>query len=281
MMKKPAAFFLALLVAGVAHSSRDEQRVLDLAHHKETTLSQLVPAFKNHRIILVGEHHSDLEHHAAQLRVIQALKNAGVKIVIGLEMFRSDSQEALDRWVAGQISTEEFENIYYDNWNFSWTAYAPIFYYAREQGIPMVGLNTSPEITRQVAELGFASLTDEQRGKLPAVTCRVDEEYMKFIHKAFEAHGHGNSMNFVHFCEAQMVWDTIMAVNAIDYLTRTPGSVMIILTGTGHARKGAVPRQIRERSDYSSLVLLPEVPGSIDTETVDQSDADYLLLGLE
>jgi hypothetical protein len=56
---------------------------------------------------------------------------------------------------------------------------------------------------------------------------------------------------------------------------------MIILTGTGHARKGAVPRQILERSDYSSLVLLPEVPGSIDTETVDQSDADYLLLGVK
>ena len=56
---------------------------------------------------------------------------------------------------------------------------------------------------------------------------------------------------------------------------------MIILTGTGHARKSAIPHQIRERSDFSGLVLLPEVPGSIDTEKVDQSDADYLLLALE
>jgi uncharacterized iron-regulated protein len=281
MMKKLAALLLALLVAGVAHSSTDAQRVLDLARHKETTLSQLVPEFKHHRIILVGEHHADPAHHAAQLRVIQALKNAGVKIAIGLEMFRSDSQEALDRWVAGQISGEEFERIYYDNWNFSWPAYAPIFYYAREQAIPMVGLNTTPGITRQVAEQGFDSLTDQQRGKLTGVTCRVDEEYMKFIHKAFEAHDHGNIMNFVHFCEAQMVWDTIMAVNAIDYLKKNTDCVMIILTGTGHARKGAILRQIRERSDYSGVVLLPEVPGSIDAETVDQSDADYLLLGVE
>ena len=77
MLKKLAAFFLALLAAGVVHSSRDEQRVLDLARRKETTLSQLIPELKNHRIILVGEHHTDLEHHAAQLRVIQALSSPG------------------------------------------------------------------------------------------------------------------------------------------------------------------------------------------------------------
>lgn len=281
MMKQFAALFLAFFVVGVAHSARDEQRMLDLAGRKETTLSQLVPKLKNYRVILVGEHHTDLEHHAAQLRVIQALKNAGLNVVIGLEMFRSDSQEALDRWVAGEISSEAFEEIYYDNWSFSWPAYAPIFYYARERRIPMIGLNTSPEITRQVAKQGFASLTDEQRGKLSDVTCRVDEEYMNFIRNAFGAHGHGSISDFVYFCEAQMVWDTIMAVNTIEYLKKNPDSVVVILTGTGHARKGAIPRQIRERSDYSTVVLLPNVAGSIDTDTVDQSDADYLLLGLE
>jgi hypothetical protein len=57
--------------------------------------------------------------------------------------------------------------------------------------------------------------------------------------------------------------------------------VVVILTGVGHARKGAVPRQIHLRSPVPTTVLLPEVPGSIDPQTVDSEDADFLLLGVK
>jgi len=54
---------------------------------------------------------------------------------------------------------------------------------------------------------------------------------------------------------------------------------VVILTGVGHAQKGAVPRQIRLRSPVPVAVFLPEVPGSIDPKTVDLQDADFLLMG--
>lgn len=254
-----------------------DHRLYDLQNRKEKLMSEVISELKKSRVILVGEHHTSIDHHFGQLNVIQSLKEAGVQVAIGLEMFRDDSQQALDQWVAGSISEEQFEAIYYDNWNYPWPVYRMIFDYARQEKIPMIGLNVPREITRQVSQGGFNSLSEEQRGKLKDVSCRVDKEYMDYIKRAFGGHAHGQ-INFTYFCEAQMVWDTAMAVNTLDYLKKEPDSVVVLLAGAGHVRKGAVPRQIRDRSDVPHAVILPRIAGIIDKETISIKDADYIML---
>ena len=101
---------------------------------------------------------------------------------------------------------------------------------------------------------------------------------MDYIKDAFGAHGHGN-MNFNYFCEAQLVWDSVMAVNALDYIRKHPDALVVILTGTGHARKGAIPRQISKRANIPHAIILPEVEGSIDPDAATLEDTDYILLG--
>ena len=254
-------------------------RIYDLQNNKEMLMSDVIPALRQNRIVIVGEHHSNISHHAAQVRVIRTLKESGVQVAIGLEMFRSDSQQALDRWVAGSIDEEDFKQIFYENWGYSWENYRVIFDYARKKKIPLIGLNVARDITRQVSRKGFQSLNKDQKGKLSNIACRVDKEYMDYIKKAFGGHGHGQ-LNFTFFCEAQLVWDTVMAINALDYLNKNPNASIIVLTGTGHAQKNAIPRQVRQRSEVALAVILPEVKGVIEPGTVDQSDADYIMLGL-
>ncbi len=269
------AFFSVLGVA----EKHSNPRIYDLNLGRETVISEVLPALKQNRIIIVGEHHSNKSHHIAQVDVIRSLKESGVQVAVGLEMFRSDSQQALNRWVEGEMSEEEFQKIFYDNWSFSWSDYRVIFDYARKEKIPMIGLNVPRDITRQVSKQGFESLDEAQRGKLSDITCRVDKAYMDYIKKAFGTHAHGN-LNFTYFCEAQLVWDNVMAINALEYLNRNPAAVVVVLTGTGHARKNAIPRQIRQRSQAPHAVILPEVKGLIDPETVGKNDADYIMLGL-
>ncbi|CAB1065318.1 hypothetical protein D1BOALGB6SA_10115 [Olavius sp. associated proteobacterium Delta 1] len=254
-------------------------RIYDLQNNKELVISDAISDLKKNRIILVGEHHSNINHHEAQVDVIRTLKESGTQVAIGLEMFRSDSQQTLDRWVAGNIDEKDFLEIFYDNWGYSWENYRVIFDYARKKKIPLIGLNVSRDITRQVSRQGFKSLNKEQKGKLSNIACRVDKEYMDYIKKAFGGHTHGK-LNFTYFCEAQLVWDTVMAINALDYLNKNPNAMVVVLTGTGHAQKNAIPRQIRKRSEVSHAVILPEIKGVIDSETIDQSDADYIMLGL-
>jgi uncharacterized iron-regulated protein len=104
---------------------------------------------------------------------------------------------------------------------------------------------------------------------------------MRTMREVFGAHGHGHG-NFTFFCEAQMVWDTAMAVHTLDYLRGHPDTVIVILTGVGHAHKGAVPRQVAQRAAEPTAVavLLPEIPGRLDRGTTDAEDADYLITNL-
>lgn len=260
-----------------ANEKTVSQRFWDLNSQDERPAGEVVAELKKARLVLVGEHHTNEGHHRAQLAVIRMLHEAGVKVAIGMEMFRRGSQNDLDGWVSGRLGEAAFEKVFYDNWTYSYSFYRPILVYARDNRIPVVGLNVPGDITRQVARMGYQSLSDEQRGHLGEVACRVDKEYMAFIREAFGGHTHGH-LNFVYFCEAQMVWDTVMAVTALDYLSKKPDTAMVILAGTGHVRKQAIPSQIRSRSALPFSVILPEAPGSIDKTTVDGEDADYILL---
>ena len=276
----PIALSIAILF-GVLYSLQAHlaHRIYDLQKNKEMLIPDVISDLKRNRIVIVGEHHSNINHHKAQADIIRMLNESGVQVAVGLEMFRSDSQQALDRWVAGDIGEEDFQRVFYDNWGYSWEDYRVIFDYAKKEKVPLIGLNVPRNITRQVSRQGFQSLNEAQKGKLSNIACRVDKEYMEYIKKAFGGHGHGN-MNFTYFCEAQLVWDTVMAINTLDYLNKNPKAMVVVLTGTGHAQKKAIPRQIRKRSEVAHAVILPEVKGIIDPGTVDHSDADYIMLDL-
>jgi uncharacterized iron-regulated protein len=281
-MKKLILFSILLIIVFSAYALAKKSsvsRIYDIQGGRAAPITEMVPDLSRNRIVIVGEHHNNKSHHEAQLEVIRTFKEAGIEVTAGLEMFRSDSQEALDQWVAGEIGEAEFERIFYDNWGYSWENYRVIFDYARKENVPLIGLNVPREITRQVASQGFKSLSAEQRGKLSNIACRVDKEYMEYIKRAYGGHAHGK-LNFTYFCEAQLVWDEVMAVNTLDYLRKNPTAMVVILTGTGHAQKNAIPRQIKERSDLAHAVILPEVKGFIDPQTIDKSDADYIMLDL-
>ena len=279
MLKLILIMLLAGLMNPTALWAGEGDHLYDLKTSNTVDLSDELPRLLEKRVILAGEHHNNQRHHEIQLRIIQALHEGGAKVAIGLEMFRNESQADLDRWVAGDISESKFKKIYYDNWNFDWTAYRMIFDYARKNKLPMIGLNVSREITQQVAKQGFESLNAEQRGKLSNVTCRVDPEYMAYVRSAFGAHAHGG-LNFTFFCEAQLVWDKVMAIHTLDYLAVNPESIVVVITGTGHAWKKGIPEQIRQRSNLPVAVIMPQTKGLIEPNTVTIKEADYIFLDM-
>jgi len=74
-------------------------------------------------------------------------------------------------------------------------------------------------------------------------------------------------------------WDTALAVHALDWMERHPGRPMAVLSGSIHAWKPAVPRQVRARApEVAQLVLLPVDAGLRSQENVSTGDCDYLLL---
>ncbi|MBM4147035.1 MAG: ChaN family lipoprotein [Nitrospira sp.] len=257
----------------------DATKVFRVSDGKTITFGQMLDDLRKVNIILVGEVHNQEAHHRLQLAIIRALKEVKSPLAIGFEMFTADNQSMLDQWVAGKMSSDAFIKAYYTNWNFPWPLYRDIFLYLRENKIPAVGLNISPEITMKISASGFSSLTKEELAKLPPETgCAVDEKYMKFIRRAYAMHGHGGKQ-FLHFCEAQLIWDQVMARNLIGFLAKNPDKTLVALAGNGHVWKRGIPEQIKNQSEKIRYrVVLPYIPGYIEPGSITAEDADYILM---
>lgn len=230
-------------------------------------------------VILVGELHDNERHHRLQLKTVEGLLDNGLRVAIGLEMFPTEAQEQLDRWVAGSVPLDEFIAFYQKHWSQPWPLYRDIFLYARDKNIPLLALNIPSEISQKVRRSGFSSLTDGELKQLPpGLVCNVDDRYMQFIRKAFAMHTNDDKA-FLNFCEAQLLWDKSMAWYILEHMRKHPGARIVVITGISHAWKMGIPEQIRQLSAGAHYrVLLPEVTGAVEPGTLSTEEADYLLL---
>lgn len=274
-----SVFLVAQALAGTAACADANLRMLDLREGREIALDEAIPLLGGAKLVLVGESHGNTRHHEAQLAVVRGLHESGASVCVGLEMFQQREQRVLDAWVAGSMTEKEMELAFLRNWSAEWPAYRGIFIFCRDRGVPMAGLNVPREITRKVARQGFAALTPEEIGLLPPITCRVDPNYEAFLRGFTGSDGHQGA--FERFCEAQLVWDAGMAAHALNFLKSRPGSVMVVMTGSVHAWKPAMPDQIR-RLDPGAVQfsIIPQIGALGRSEKMNSDDADFLLLGM-
>ena len=253
--------------------------IYEVAEKKYKSVADAVYEMNSSQIIFIGEHHDNPHHHMNQLQIIRELHEVAERpMAIGLEMFASGDQEILDRWIAGKLQQAEFIKVYYRRWGLPWPLYRDIFLYARDHQIPLVGLNVADKVVKKVAQQGYSSLTSKELAQLPpGVTCNVSARYEDFIEKVYSWHGSKKDKSFANFCEAQVLWDTVMAINLLNFHKAKPALQVVVLAGGGHSWKPGIPAQIMERKSLALSVILPESP-KLNRKNVDQSDTDYLWL---
>lgn len=230
------------------------------------------------RVTFVGEKHDNPGHHKTQLEVIKGLHEKGFSLIVGLEMFTARDQKKLEAWAEGSINEKDFALVFKQNWGFDWGLYRDIFLFARNEKIPLIGLNVPREITRKVARGGFQSLNDKDLEALPpGISCDLDQRYMDFIRRLYSFKG-GKDKSFVNFCEAQVVWDQSMAWYLAKNLKKNPTKKAVVLAGAVHSWKYGISRQLQKYLNLESKVILPGLPG--DYQNISTEDADYLVLHL-
>jgi uncharacterized iron-regulated protein len=267
---------LSFTLVGINYSSA---HTFDLNRLDVTTLDKMIVDLSGAQVVFIGETHDQVSHHAAQLQVIRELHEAGIPVSVGLEMFRQDGQVNLDRWIAGDMDEDSFKEVYVRHWG-DWHLYRDIFIYARDNRIPLVGLNIPRQLVNQVARRGFDSLSAEQRKDLPLAYCNISPRYREFMTRTLQGHPLEGTA-FEYFCEAQILWDASMALNLEEYLRENPQRTVVVLAGNGHAWKHGIPEQLLRSGEYRIRVLLPEIPGRVDRSTTSLDEADYLLEGID
>jgi uncharacterized iron-regulated protein len=219
-------------------------------------------------IVLLGEVHDSAEHHRWQLQTLAGLHALRPDMVIGFEMFPRRVQEALDRWVSGELSEADFLKA--ADWNTVWRfdpgLYMPFFHFARMNRIPMVALNISDPLRNAVRKKGFDGVPQAEREGLerPAAASGA---YLDRLLEVFREHNAGgkkradagrDDADFRRFVEMQELWDGAMA-QALRAAQARPGRPLVVgVMGRGHVAHGdGVPYQLKALGVGDVATLLP------------------------
>src|SRR5258705_7437235 len=108
-------------------------------------------------VVLLGESHTDVDHHRWQLQTVAALHGRGGNIVIGFEAFPRRLQSVLGDWVEGKLTDEAFlqASEWRQVWGYDAALYMPLFQFARLNRIPMIALNVEQKLVSRIGQQGW------------------------------------------------------------------------------------------------------------------------------
>ena len=221
------------------------------------------------QVVLLGENHGNADHHRWELQTVAALAALRPKVVLGFEMFPRRVQGALDRWVAGELSEEEFlkASDWSRVWGFATAFYLPLFHFARLNRMPMVALNVERDFVRAVGSKGLESVPPEKREGV-SIPAPAGEAYLDRLFASYSEHPAKEERatartdpEFQRFVEAQLVWDRAMAQALADAAARNPDALVIGIMGSSHIANGhGVPHQLEQLGVKNIATLLPWEP---------------------
>lgn len=250
---------------------------------KSATVPELMENLRSERLLYVGETHTAFADHLLQLEVLRGMASRPEGLAIGVEWFQARFQPVLDSYMAGEIDEAEMlrGTEYYQRWRFDYRLYRPIIRFARENGIPMIALNASQELTGEIGRVGINGLPEALRDELPDSYDVNDKDYEDKLREMFKAHDRGGRVSdegaFERFVEVQLTWDETMAEHVADYLNSNPDGRILVLAGKGHVGgRSGIPNRVTRRTGIEGKTIASFNPAARMFNT-----ADYLVLANE
>ena len=229
-----------------------------------------------------GELHNNPICHWLELQLTRELvSRRGANVVLGAEMFETDNQQALSRYVSGQTSAKEFaqQARLWPNYD---TDYRPLVDLARERKMPFVATNVPRRFASLVARQGLAALdTVSAAGKQQMATLPLTVDLTlpgyKGMLDMMGGHGggaHGGGSGAENFARAQALKDATMAQFILS--NWKPGQTVLHLNGDYHSKSfdGIVWYLRRQKPDLNIVTI-----SSVEAETISKAQPDWKGLG--
>ncbi|WP_420460500.1 ChaN family lipoprotein [Neolewinella sp.] len=175
---------------------------------KEVSYKKMLRELQEADVILFGEYHNNPIAHWLELVVAGDLRAYD----LGLEMFETDEQDALDRFMSDSLTVEQLDSAVGGLWpNFN-TDYLPLLQQARQQSARVYATNTPREYARMVFQRGFVvlqSLPAEDQALLPPLPPPYDADLPGYQAMLMPGQGPGHAGE--NFPKAQAIKDATMA----------------------------------------------------------------------
>jgi uncharacterized iron-regulated protein len=237
-------------------------------------------------VVLLGESHTDADHHRWQLHTLAGLLGRGGKLVIGFEAFPRRLQSVLDDWVEGKLTDEAFlkASEWRQVWGYDAALYMPLFQFARLNRIPMTALNVERKLVSQVGQQGWEGVPAAEREGLsdPAPASAAYQRELAGVYLFKKALPPGadpfsasqgaspkepdeaalaeavRQPEFQRFVEAQLTWDRAMAEALAGARRKFSDATVVGILGSGHVAEGyGVPHQLEALGVAGVTALIP------------------------
>lgn len=226
--------------------------------------------------VFIGEQHDDASAHKFQAAVARALCDARPGAAVSMEMLERDDQYAVDGFLAGTMSVDEFvDRAGVRNWAGSgtWMSwYQPIVDAAGSRGSPVVAANAPRRFVSQARTAGYeslASLPTEDRALFDIPESLPRDAYRERLADLMRDAREGTDDppptedEIGAFQRAQLVWDVTMAASAARALDSAPS--VLHLAGAFHVgRDGATVTEFRRRRPDARVLTIVCVDASSD-----------------
>ena len=189
------------------------------------------------RFVVTGESHNNPDHHQLQLRILKAMFGNGRRLALGLEIFSTDDQAALDRLVA--VDAEHLDDLvralgWGKRHRAIWDQYRPLIRFAAEAALPLVAMDISRREAAAVMHSGTTALPPPLVERFALDRPLPAEQQATLIDDLLRAHcGLLFSQNLDGLVLSQRTRDATMAERL---QTADSGAGMLLLAGYGHAR---------------------------------------------
>lgn len=155
-MKHILFFYFLFITTLPAYNQEKDAHVLFDKKGKKVTYEKMFEELAKKDIILFGELHNNPISHWLQLELTKDLYNR-VKIELGAEMFETDNQEVLDKYLQGEIDEKALDSLA-RLWKNYKTDYAPLVNFAKTNKLSFTATNIPRKYASMVHKKGFEAL---------------------------------------------------------------------------------------------------------------------------
>jgi uncharacterized iron-regulated protein len=211
-MKKNLFVLVALFIVFVAFKTDKPAWYLFNKEGKDVKYEKMLKEAEDADIVLFGESHDDPISHWMELELTKDLYDLKKeKLVLGAEMFETDTQVILDEYLDSLISTSSFESEARVWPNYK-TDYKPLVEFAKNNKLKFVATNVPRRYASLVNSKGFEELDKlsvEAKAFLPPLPIKYDAE-LNCYKSMLEMEGMGSHVT-ENFPKAQALKDATMA----------------------------------------------------------------------
>ena len=233
--------------------------IIETSYGKSLDVDSFYQKLSEADIVLIGESHTNDTHHALQLNIIKGLLARGKTPALGLEMFNPTQNAGLANYAAGAFEDSEFakNTDYFNTWGHNLRYYLPIFSCARENGLPIQGVNIPSDRLKELKKTGLDGL-EKALMEGEAFPDTTNQQHRFFIETMMQGIGAQAPGVFDGIYLTQCLWDANMAQGLIEMCRALEHRPIICLAGSGHVAYGlGIARLVASRSNLKTVTVMP------------------------